>query len=125
LLGASDRAKEPAAPRQPGVGLRILIEGSLRETETTRVVEEAPAPVTAITTPEVLESKKEMGGELRSWLSCVALIGADFALLGWVAHYVLTHRHVLGAWGIAGCVVTTLLAALCGCAATFVVARQK
>jgi len=126
LLGNTDRTKEPAAPRQSGVGLRILIEGSLRETEATHVVEQTSESATANAKPEILEAKKEITGELlTSSIAIIALIGADVALIGWVAHYTFTHRHALSWSGTVGCVVTTLVAAFCGCVAASIIARRK
>jgi hypothetical protein len=50
-------------------------------------------------------------------LAAGALVGADLTLLGWSAHYVLSHKHALGFWGGAGCASSILLAAVCGAAA--------
>ena len=127
LLDSNDRAaQQPSAPaRAPGVGLRILIDGAQRETQSSRSATTAPT-ITPIARTEIPNSKKETAGELFARvLTVLALVSADIALLGWAAHHALTHQHALSSSGIAACLGSGMAAAMCGCAAMLIIAGQE
>ena len=122
LLGSNDRTPQQPSSRLPGVGLRILIDGAQRETQSSRAA--APASTsTPNARTEIPNSKKENDGELLTRVFVVAaLVSADIALLGWAAHHAFTHQQALSSAGIAACLGSGMAAALCGCAATLIIA---
>ena len=109
LLSSERAADKSSTPRATDVGLRILIEGAPRASENP---ERAAGPNTS--SPEA--SRVSL---LR--VTVVAALGsADVALLGWTVHYAITHKHALEWFGLAGCTLSTLIAAACGCVAVLV-----
>ena len=104
LLGAQGATGQPSAPGTMDGGLRTLIGGAPRESAN---LESAPASITAVPETSRSSSTKAMGS-------------ADVTLLGWTAHYAITHQHALGWIGTAACILSTLAAAACGCAALLV-----
>lgn len=106
LLGPERVSDRPAAPRQMDVGLRILIDGAPREP--------APSEGPPVSNPPSPEGSPD---RLLRALVIAVLASADVTLLGWTVHYAVTHQHALGWFGIAGCSLSALVAAACGCAA--------
>jgi hypothetical protein len=120
LIGA-DRTKPSAtSPSQPtGVGLRILIQGAHDPSAS----EQATKPDSKPAGDNSQIDRKP--ASLPRMLAVIALTSADLALLGWCVHHALTHQHALHSSGIVGCIVSALLAALCGCAAVLMIARGE
>lgn len=109
LIGAQGATGQPSAPGTMDGGLRTLIGGAPRESAN---LESAPASITAV--PETSRSSSTKA------IAIAALSSADVTLLGWTAHYAITHQHALGWIGTAACILSTLMAAACGCAALLV-----
>ncbi len=101
--------------KPPGVGLRILIDGSTQpQTESAPAVAPAPPLAAPVTVIPARESDSEL---LTRLLAVLALVSADLGLLGWTTHHVLTHQKSLGMVSLVACAGSVLLAALCGCVA--------
>ena len=121
LLGGSrptDAAPgtDPAVPPRPvDGGLRILIEGAQREPEVTQT----STPVVPVATPTTPRPDP-----LPGQLAVLTLLAADLALLGWTGWHVATHLHTMGWAGLTLCAASTLLAALCGCAAVLILSKH-
>ena len=123
LLGSNRAGAGPDAPvKPPGAGLRTLIDGAQEPADKPRTGIPAAPPSTIEKAVVPAKARdEEWGARL---VAIVALLGADLALIVWTVHHVATHLHALGVRGVLACVVSTLLAAVCGCAAVRV-ARSR
>jgi hypothetical protein len=126
LLGSNRTDADPSAPMKPPcVGLRILIDGAQPQTESAAPPAAAPAPQNPAPSVTVVSARETDGELLTRLLAVLGLIGADVALLGWTAHFVFSHQEGLTALSLTACVVSGLVATLCGCAAARLAAGRE
>jgi hypothetical protein len=127
LLGSNRTSAEPSAPvRPPGVGLRILIDGSQKESEsvTKPSTELERAGVSSVRHIQAASDAKSNPEDLTRALAVFTLAGADLALLGWPTYQVMAHPNGLSGTALTFCAVSVLLGASCACAAA-ALARRK